>query len=171
MESLAGYSIVTYMLQVKDRHNGNVLLDNEGHLIHIDFGFMLSNSPGYMGFESAPFKLPAEYIDILGGINSQQYVEFKSLMLKGYLALRKHADRILLMVEMMIKGFLIINVDSRFPCFYAGDACIQQLRERFQLSLTDAQVADHIEKIVVSSQMNIFTRLYDTFQYYSNGIL
>lgn len=82
------------------------MLDNVGHLIHIDFGFMLSNSPGYMGFESAPFKLPLEYIEILGGLNSEKYKEFKTLMLKGFLALRKHADRILLMVEMMIKGLL-----------------------------------------------------------------
>ena len=50
--------------QVKDRHNGNLLLDEEGHIIHIDFGFMLSNSPGGVNFESAPFKLTRELLEV-----------------------------------------------------------------------------------------------------------
>ena len=46
MKSLAGYCLVTYFLQVKDRHNGNILLHRDGSIIHIDFGFFLSSAPG-----------------------------------------------------------------------------------------------------------------------------
>lgn len=43
------------------------MIDSEGHIIHIDFGFMLSNSPGGVNFESAHFKFTQEYLQILDG--------------------------------------------------------------------------------------------------------
>ncbi|CAG8599046.1 10872_t:CDS:10 [Acaulospora morrowiae] len=164
MRSLAAYSLVCYILQVKDRHNGNVLLDVEGHLIHIDFGFMLSNSPGSVGFELAPFKLSQEYLDILGGVTSEKFAEFKALLKQAFLALRKHVDNFVLLVEMMSK-------DSKLPCFLSGDVTASHLRDRFQPSLTEPQFEEFVEKLIMSSCCNVFTRLYDTFQYYSNGIL
>ena len=45
VKSLAGYCIVCYLLNLKDRHNGNILLDIHGHIIHIDYGFVLSKYP------------------------------------------------------------------------------------------------------------------------------
>ena len=62
--SIFRYCLVSYLVQVKDRHNGNILLDNEGHLIHIDYGFILSTSPKNLGFESSPFKLTPEFVDV-----------------------------------------------------------------------------------------------------------
>lgn len=82
--SLAAYSIISYVLQLKDRHNGNVLIDNEGHIIHIDFGFMLSNSPGAVGFEAAPFKLTQDYVDVLGGVYSPSFEDYKLLCKQAF---------------------------------------------------------------------------------------
>uniref|UniRef100_A0A7N2LWU8 PI3K/PI4K catalytic domain-containing protein n=1 Tax=Quercus lobata TaxID=97700 RepID=A0A7N2LWU8_QUELO len=105
VESMAGYSLVCYLLQVKDRHNGNLLLDEEGHIIHIDFGFMLSNSPGGVNFESAPFKLTRELLEVMDsdaeGVPSEFFDYFKVLCIQGFLTCRKHAERIILLVEML----------------------------------------------------------------------
>ncbi|GAA5813183.1 hypothetical protein MFLAVUS_006657 [Mucor flavus] len=163
MRSLAGYSVACYVLQIKDRHNGNLLIDESGHLIHIDFGFMLSNSPGSVGFEMAPFKLPQEYIDILGGVHGEKFAEYKALMKAAFLAVRKHSENILLLTEMMSK-------DSKLPCFQNGNLTVPQLRDRFQLHLTEPQAEEFVDKLIMSSCCNVFTRLYDTFQYYSQGI-
>jgi phosphatidylinositol 4-kinase len=44
------------------------MIDIEGHVIHIDFGFLLSNAPGKgVALEQAPFKLTQEMVDVLGG--------------------------------------------------------------------------------------------------------
>lgn len=166
IKSLAGYSVITYLLQIKDRHNGNILVDRDGHVIHIDFGFMLSNSPGgNIGFEAAPFKLPLEYIDIMGGFDSAGFELFRKLFKQGFEAARKHSDSLVTMVELMQK-------DSKLDCFVLfGENTVNHFRERFCLGLTTAAVDQYLDRLIVSSAGSNYTRLYDTFQYYSQGVL
>ncbi|XP_061355092.1 phosphatidylinositol 4-kinase beta 1-like [Gastrolobium bilobum] len=167
VESMAGYSLVCYLLQVKDRHNGNLLMDEEGHIIHIDFGFMLSNSPGGVNFESAPFKLTRELLEVMDsdaeGIPSEFFDYFKVLCIQGFLTCRKHAERIILLVEML--------QDSGFPCFKGGPRTIQNLRKRFHLSLTEEQCVSLVLSLISSSLDAWRTRQYDYYQRVLNGIL
>ena len=64
--SLAAYSLVCYFLQLKDRHNGNILLHRDGRIVHIDFGFMFTTAPGGALEKPVPFKLTSEYVAVLG---------------------------------------------------------------------------------------------------------
>ena len=84
------YAVASYLLQAKDRHNGNILIDKEGHLVHIDFGFILEISPGgNMRFESAAFKLSHEMtliVDPGGKRASKHFREFEDLVVRGFLA-------------------------------------------------------------------------------------
>lgn len=82
--SLAAYSVVCYFLQIKDRHNGNILLHKSGKIAHLDFGFFLSNAPGKgLNFESSvPFKLLTEYVEVLGGVRSNLFQKFRKLFYK-----------------------------------------------------------------------------------------
>ena len=80
------------------------MLDNKGHLVHIDFGFMFQNSPGGINFEGAPFKLTQEYIDVMDGQDSEIFAYYKSLMIRGFLEIRKHLDEILNLIEILMQG-------------------------------------------------------------------
>ena len=56
-------------------------MDIEGHIVHIDFGFLLSNAPGKgVTMEQAPFKLTQEMIDVMGGLESSKFKDFRTLM-------------------------------------------------------------------------------------------
>nr|POF05858.1 phosphatidylinositol 4-kinase pik1a [Quercus suber] len=164
IKSLAAYSTISYVLQLKDRHNGNILIDSDGHVVHIDFGFMLSNSPGNMGFEAAPFKLTLEYVELLGGVDGAAFARFKDLVKDAFQALRRDAERIVTLVELM-------GLQSAMPCYGGGLASVvAALRARFVLEKSKEEARDCVEDLIAKSVGSYYTRLYDTFQYRTQGI-
>ncbi|KYO19684.1 phosphatidylinositol 4-kinase beta [Alligator mississippiensis] len=163
VQSCAGYCLVCYLLQVKDRHNGNILLDADGHIIHIDFGFILSSSPRNLGFETSAFKLTTEFVDVMGGLDGDMFNYYKMLMLQGLIAARKHMDKVVQIVEIMQQG-------SQLPCFH-GSSTIRNLKERFHMNMTEEQLQMLVEQMVDGSMRSITTKLYDGFQYLTNGIM
>ncbi|EWS73288.1 phosphatidylinositol 4-kinase (macronuclear) [Tetrahymena thermophila SB210] len=161
IESLAGYSIVCYLLQFKDRHNGNILIDNSGHLIHIDYGFMFCISPGGINFENAPFKLTKEYAQLMGGKESEGFERYKNLVFQGFKELQKYVDEIIFLVQIM-------QEESDLPCFRGFD--IKVFRERFQEHLDEKNLLLYVNKLINDSYDNWRTKQYDNFQKMTNGI-
>ncbi len=103
------------------------MIDSEGHIIHIDFGFMLSNSPGGVNFESAHFKFTQEYLQILDGASSWVFNYYKQLLYKGLLIVRKHIDSIITILEGVVSN-------TRLPCFQRSPELIfQEIRERLKI--------------------------------------
>lgn len=106
LRSLVGYSLVCYILQIKDRHNANILMDREGNVVHIDFGFVLGDTPK-MGkvpifSERAPFKLSQEFWDVLGGWNINQGglgVRFCHMFEQAFASAAGHTEEIVSLVE------------------------------------------------------------------------
>ena len=167
VQSVAAYSIVSYLLQLKDRHNGNILLHASGAVVHIDFGFLLSNSPGKnLGFETAPFKLTAEMVELMGGAGSPWFRYFSMLVVRGFQEARKHRDKILLIARATYRG-----TRGGLPCFRAGEATIDQLAERFKPEMSHQQYARFAAELIDASIDHWRTNFYDCYQRCCLGIL
>ena len=164
--SLAAYSLICYYLKIKDRHNGNILIDMYGNIIHIDFGFILGISPGGINFENAPFKLTKEYVEIMGGIDSLYYQMYKDLMVKGMIICKKYVDDIINIAEIMSKG-------SKMPCFFKKniDEIFKSFRERFYADKKDEEFIKIVDDMIYASYDNFRTNQYDNFQKLTNGII
>ncbi|CAI8501913.1 unnamed protein product [Hanseniaspora opuntiae] len=161
IKSLAGYSVISYILQFKDRHNGNIMYDDSGHVLHIDFGFIFDIVPGGVKFEAVPFKLTKEMVSVLGGSkNSLGYKLFEKLTIKAFLALRKHYKFIQNTIEPMM--------DSNLPCF--GGKTIKHLQSRLALDKSESEAADFMKSKISRSYESTFTKGYDEFQKMTNGI-
>ena len=86
----------------------------------------MSNAPGKgLKFERAPFKLTKEFVEVLGGISSKNFIHYRTLMKQGFMALQEHAEKIIVLVEMMMMG------QKDLPCFVEGEGTIKSMKERF----------------------------------------
>lgn len=163
IRSLAAYAVVCFALQIKDRHNGNLLVDGNGNMIHIDFGFLLGTSPGgNLGFESAAFKLTKEMIEVMGGEqDAEPFLYFVELSIRAFLAARSTMDGVVGLVGGM--------ADSGFPCFHFPDT-VSKVRSRFRPDDNDIVASKFMKEQVYDSYNKLSTIIYDGIQKLQNNI-
>ncbi|KAG8421568.1 phosphatidylinositol-4- kinase [Metarhizium acridum] len=161
VKSMAAYSVISFLLQFKDRHNGNIMIDDAGHILHIDFGFCFDIAPGGIKFERAPFKLTSEMVAVMGGsTDHQSFKWFEELCVKSFLASRQYCEK--------LSQIVLLMMDSGLPCFKPES--VKHFKERFVLEKSEREAANFMKGLIKTSYSSYSTGVYDQFQLLTNGI-
>jgi phosphatidylinositol kinase/protein kinase (PI-3 family) len=90
---------------------------------------------------------------VLGGVAAPAFEEFKALCKKAFQALRREAERLIMLVDLMGK-------QSKMPCFAAGSASVtNSLRARLMLHMSKEEAESFVEELVAKSVGSYYTRL------------
>ena len=88
IKSCASNCILTYILGVGDRNLCNILVHDEGHLIHIDYSYLLGHDPKWQKVE---MRITPGMLDMLGGMNSVEYQQLQILCTSMFKQVRKYS--------------------------------------------------------------------------------
>lgn len=157
VRTCAGYCVATYVLGIGDRHPGNIMISNSGHLFHIDFGHFLGNFKSKYGInrERAPFVFtPAmAYIMSRTSVAGATYKDFERMCCEAYNMLRRRAS-------LFINLFILMVPASMPELLNKSD--ISYLREMLSLELTPEQ-ADNKFIGEIKNSLNTSTRQIDNW--------
>lgn len=129
---------------VGDRHLDNILLHQNGNLLHCDYSFILGQDPKtYL-----PMRITEEMIKGLGGRDSDNFAKFLFFTGAAFITLRRHNNLHSLLTH--ICNMIHANM---------GDVSINQppeeailaMRGRFRLDLNDDDALAYIENVVEKS--------------------
>ena len=125
----------------------------------------MGTSPKNIGFERAQFKIVKSYVDILDGLDGKMFKYFKSQMVKGLIESKKYYEIISTIIKVMSH--------SNLSCL-AGqnvDDIIDRLHKKFLFGYSKEQVEKCVDEMIYNNYENFWTKKYDQFQYWTNGIL
>ncbi|TYZ64387.1 hypothetical protein PybrP1_012350 [[Pythium] brassicae (nom. inval.)] len=134
-ESLAAYTVITFLLGVGDRHADNVMLTKEGILFHIDYGFILGKDPKPL---QPPMRLDHYMIEALGGSQTEQFEQFKKLCVIAFNCLRRHVSLFMILLNLVVQAVPEI---TDFDLNYTQSDLEAFVVERFLPGQTDDEAA------------------------------
>ena len=144
VKSCAGYCVITYLLGVGDRHLDNILLHQNGHLLHCDYSFILGHDPKtYM-----PMRITDEMVMGFGGRESDNFARFVSFAGAAFLTLRRHNNlrALLSHVRLMVDSNMV-----DVSIYQSPEEAILAMRGRFRLDLNDDDALTYIEDVIDKS--------------------
>uniref|UniRef100_A0AAR2KTR1 Phosphatidylinositol 3-kinase catalytic subunit type 3 n=1 Tax=Pygocentrus nattereri TaxID=42514 RepID=A0AAR2KTR1_PYGNA len=129
-----------------DRHLDNLLLTKTGKLFHIDFGYILGRDPKPL---PPPMKLSKEMVEGMGGMQSEQYQEFRKQCYTAFLHLRRYSNLILNLFSLM--------VDANIPDIaLEPDKTVKKVQDKFRLDLSDEEAVHYMQSLIDESVGALF---------------
>lgn len=89
VKSVAAACVLSYVIGVGDRHLENMLVTDDGKLIHVDFSYLLGDDPKHVKTE---MRITPDMLDALGGANSSTFTQFQELCADVYKILREKSS-------------------------------------------------------------------------------
>jgi phosphatidylinositol kinase/protein kinase (PI-3 family) len=144
VKSCAGYSVITYILGVGDRHLDNLLLHQSGSFFHCDYSFILGSDPK----KYLPMRMTEDMVNGMGGRSSDNYAKFLSLTCAAFLALRRpETVRILLSMVRLTECSNLPDMTEN----QSIDQAILGLRDRLRLDLREDEAVAFMENLIEES--------------------
>ena len=161
LESLAGYSLFCYLLQLKDRHNANILINKDNRIIHVDFAFILGYLPGNLNLEASSFKMSEDFVFLLKGKKTQSFDNLREIFTRGFLILRKNLGKVV-----KIAKFFILEAHSK----NRNKSKLLEFIKRFGLKFKSVNSIRYCHRLFKDSLEDWRTIQYDKYQMLASGI-
>ncbi len=150
VRSCAGYAVVTFLLGIGDRHLDNVMMLQDGHFVHIDFGWIFGEDPKKKFVKPPPFRFHKSLLDAMSGKTGAYFQEFCNKAKAAYLHLRRHASLLLslcrLMVDAGIEAFVLVGQRGGDP-----EDLLKVMLDRFRLEENDEIAGMYFDDIISES--------------------
>lgn len=142
---------MTYLLAIGDRHMENILLQPDGRLFHIDFGWLFNRDPK---LKEPIMKISKEMVDVMGGVDTHWFSQFISYLVTAYLALRRESNLIVsLLLLLENSGIAVVREDA--------PKNFQWMQSRLCLGADDDEASLHIIRIVNEQLSAVFPKIID----------
>ena len=147
INSLAIYSVITYLLGIGDRHLDNIMIHQSGYLFHIDYEYILGEDPKIV---SQTMRITTDMLDALGGKNSDNYVMFKNMCSAIFNCLRKHINIFISLLSLLASEQL------------SKDKIVEEILKRFEPGEKYLNAETYITTIIDNSHDTLTSGLMDT---------
>lgn len=151
--SCAGYSVVTYIMGIGDRHNDNIMVKSSGHLFHIDFGKFLGDAQmfGNIKRDRVPFVLTPDMVYVINGGEkmTRKFHTFVDLCCQAFNSLRAAGNLLLTLFTLM--------ASSGIPG--VTKEAVSYVQERLLLDLSNAEAAAKFSQLINESMSSMSTQL------------